>query len=156
MASVNKVILIGNLGSDPEVRHTQGGQTVANFNVATNERWTSKDGERNERTEWHRIVVWGKLAEICEQYLRKGSPVFLEGRLQTRQWDDRDGNRRYTTEIVVQNMQMLGRSGERGDVPAGGPSYDEEQYPESATSGQPATSGQAAGSSSGQSDEVPF
>ncbi len=146
MASVNKVILIGNLGSDPEMRRTQSGQTVANFNLATNERWTSKDGERNEKTEWHRLVVWGRQAEICEQYLRKGSPIFIEGRLQTRQWDDREGNRRYTTEVVVQNMQMLSRAGERSDAPAGGPSYSEESYPEQ----QPVKSGTP------QEDEVPF
>jgi single-strand DNA-binding protein len=146
MASVNKVILVGNLGSDPEIRHTQSGQSVANFSLATNEQWTGKDGQRNERTEWHRIVAWGRLAEICEQYLSKGRQVYVEGRLQTRQWDDRDGNRRYTTEIVAQVMQMLGRPGDRGEVPAGGPSYTDEPYTEQAVSS----------GSSGSEDDVPF
>ncbi|MBN1850344.1 MAG: single-stranded DNA-binding protein [Deltaproteobacteria bacterium] len=108
MASVNKVILIGNLGTDPEVRYTPSGTAVANFNVATNEQWTNKDGEKGERTEWHKIVAWGRLGEICGEYLRKGKQVFIEGRIQTRSWEDRDGNKRYTTEIVAQAMQMLG------------------------------------------------
>lgn len=108
MASVNKVIFIGNLGADPELRYTAGGKAVATFNLATSEQWTGKDGEKTERTEWHRIVAWARLAEICGEYLRKGSQVFIEGRLQTRAWEDRDGNKRYTTEIVAQTMQMLG------------------------------------------------
>ncbi len=109
--SVNKVILVGNLGSDPELRYTQGGQAVANFNIATNERWTDKGGETQERTEWHKIVVWGRQAENCEKYLSKGRQVYIEGRLQTRDWEDRDGNKRYTTEIVAQNVQFLSGGG---------------------------------------------
>lgn len=119
MAGVNKVILVGNLGSDPQVRYTPGGQAVANFNIATSERFNNKAGEKEERTEWHRIVAWGKLAEICQQYLKKGKQVYIEGRLQTRQWEDQQGQKRQTTEIVAQNMQMLGRVGESGGP--GGP-----------------------------------
>lgn len=114
MASgVNKVILIGRLGSDPEVRYTSAGGAVANFNMATNESWTDKSGQKQERTEWHRIVVWGKLAELCGQYLSKGRQAFVEGRLQTRDWADKDGVKRYTTEIVAQTVQFLGGQGER-------------------------------------------
>ena len=114
MAGVNKVILVGNLGSDPQVRYTPGGQAVANFNIATSERFNNKAGEKEERTEWHRIVAWGKLAEICQQYLKKGKQVYIEGRLQTRQWEDQQGQKPQTTEIVAQTMQMLGRAGEGG------------------------------------------
>ena len=114
MASgVNKVILIGRLGGDPEVRYTTGGNAVANFNVATNESWTDKSGQKQERTEWHRIVVWGKLGELCGQYLSKGRQAFIEGRLQTREWADKEGNKRHTTEIVAQNIQFLGGPGDR-------------------------------------------
>ncbi len=112
MSGVNKVILIGNLGGDPTVRYTPTGQAVANFNIATTERFTNKTGEKEERTEWHRIVAWGKLAEICQQYLKKGKQVYIEGRLQTRQWEDQQGQKRQSTEIVANNMQMLGRAGE--------------------------------------------
>ncbi len=113
-ASVNKVLLIGNLGSDPEVKYTANGTAVANFNIATNDNWTSKDGKKEERTEWHRIVVWSKLAEICGEYLAKGRTVYVEGRLQTREWNDKEGNKRHTTEIVAQTIQFLGGpSGER-------------------------------------------
>jgi single-strand DNA-binding protein len=112
---VNKVILIGNLGGDPELRSTPGGTSVASFTLATNESWNDKDGNRQERTEWHRIVAWGRLAEICGQYLRKGRQVYIEGRLQTRSWEDKQGNQRKTTEIVARDMQMLGGRGEGGD-----------------------------------------
>ena len=108
MASINKAILIGNLGADPEIRYTPSGTAVANFNIATREQWTNKDGEREERTEWHRIVAWARLGEICGEYLKKGSPVYIEGRLQTRSWEDREGVKRYTTEIVASQMIMLG------------------------------------------------
>jgi single-strand DNA-binding protein len=121
MASVNKVILIGNLGRDPEVRYTSGGTPVANFTMATTDRWNDpSSGERKERTEWHRIVVWGKQAEIAGEYLRKGRQVYVEGSLQTREWTDREGNKRYTTEIRVQRFQMLGRPADRDatDAPA--------------------------------------
>jgi single-strand DNA-binding protein len=116
MAGVNKVILIGNLGRDPEVRYTTGGTPVANFTLATGEQWTdSSTGEKKERTEWHKIVVWGKQAEIAGQYLRKGKQVYVEGSLQTREWTDREGNKRYTTEVKALRFQMLGRA---GDAPA--------------------------------------
>jgi single-strand DNA-binding protein len=108
MAGVNKVILVGNLGTDPELRYTPSGKAVANFSLATNEQWTNKDGEKEERTEWHRIVAWGRLGEICGEYLSKGSQIYIEGKIQTRAWEDRDGNKRYTTEIIAQAMQMLG------------------------------------------------
>lgn len=112
---INKAILVGRLGRDPEVRHTASGTAVANFSLATDEFWNDQSGERQRRTEWHRIVVWSRLAETCERYLRKGSLIYIEGRIQTREWEDRDGNRRRTTEIVARNMQMLGsRSDEMG------------------------------------------
>lgn len=113
MRGVNKVILIGNLGRDPEIRYTRSGTAVANLNIATSESWTDQNGQRQERTEWHRVVAWNKLAEIAKEYLTKGKQVYIEGRLQTRSWDDRDGNKRYTTEIRVDQMVMLGgRSGD--------------------------------------------
>ena len=108
MAGINKVILIGNLGSDPETRTMPSGDMVTNFNIATSERWTTKDGNKEERTEWHRIVAFRRLAEICNEYLFKGKQVYIEGRLQTRKWEDRDGNMRYTTEVVAGQMVMLG------------------------------------------------
>jgi single-strand DNA-binding protein len=106
--SVNKVILIGNLGKDPEVRFTPSGAAVSNFNIATNESWTDKSGQKQERTEWHRIVVWGKLAELCGEYLKKGRQCYVEGRLQTREWTDKEGKKNYTTEVVAQTVQFLG------------------------------------------------
>ena len=123
MRSLNKVMLIGNLGTDPELRHTPNGQAVATFRIATNETWGGKDGGQvQERTEWHRIVAWGRLAEICNEYLRKGRQVYLEGRIQTREWQDQQGQRRFTTEIVAQSMMMLGGRGEGGGEPSGAPS----------------------------------
>ena len=119
MASVNKVILIGNLGRDPELRYTPGGQAVANFTLATNERFSSKDGEKQERTEWHRIVAWGRTGELCAQYLSKGRSVYLEGRLQTREWEDKEGQKRRTTEIVATTVQFLGGRGEGGSGSSG-------------------------------------
>ena len=116
MASVNKVMLIGNLGADPEIRYTPSGAAVANFNMATKAQWTTKEGEKQDRTEWHRIVAWRRLGEICGEYLHKGSLVYIEGRLQTRSWEDRDGNKRYTTEIVAQGMQMLDRAGQSAEA----------------------------------------
>jgi len=123
MAGVNKAIIIGRLGQDPEIRYFQDGSAVANFSVATSEEWRDKEtGEKRERTEWHRIVAFRKLAEICGQYLSKGRQVYIEGRIQTREWDDRDGNKRYTTEIVASNMQMLGSRNDAGpqNAQAGG------------------------------------
>jgi single-strand DNA-binding protein len=123
MASLNKVFLIGNLGGDPEVRYTPSGQAVANFNVATTEGWNDKNGERQEKTEWHRIVVWGKQAEHCAEYLRKGRSVHVEGRLQTRSWEDKNGGgKKYTTEVVADRVTFLGsRDGGSG---GGGGGYD--------------------------------
>ncbi|MBN2031655.1 MAG: single-stranded DNA-binding protein [Deltaproteobacteria bacterium] len=126
MASVNKVILVGNLGAEPEVRYTTSGKAVASFNLATKEQWTGKDGEKSDRTEWHRIVAWARLGEICGEYLHKGSQVYVEGRLQTRTWEDRDGNKRSTTEIVAQSMQMLGSPGAKG----GSAKSKEERFPD--------------------------
>lgn len=112
--SVNKVILVGNLGKDPELRYTPSGAAVANFSIATTESYKDRDGNRQSKTEWHNIVVWRQLAEICGKYLHKGKQVYIEGKLQTRKWQDRDGNDRYTTEIVADQMQMLGRADEEG------------------------------------------
>ena len=117
MSGVNKVILVGNLGANPELRYTQGQQAVANLRIATTERWTDKSGQKQEATEWHRVVVWGKQAEIVGQYLTKGRQVYIEGRIRTREWQDQQGQKRYTTEIVAQNVQMLGSRGERSDSP---------------------------------------
>jgi len=111
MASVNKVILIGNLGRDPEVRYLPSGDAVANFSIATTEEWKDKNGDMQEQTEWHRIAFFGRQAEICGEYLRKGSSVYVEGRIQTRKWNDKDGNERTTTEIRGDRMQMLGGRG---------------------------------------------
>ncbi|MBE9581867.1 MAG: single-stranded DNA-binding protein [Proteobacteria bacterium] len=109
MAGINKVILIGRLGKDPEVRYTADGTAVANFSIATSDEWKDKGtGEKKERTEWHRIVAWRRLGEICGEYLSKGRQVYVEGSLQTREWEDQDGKKRWTTEIVARNMQMLG------------------------------------------------
>jgi len=114
---VNKVILIGNLGADPEVRFTPAGAAVANFRIATNESWVDKNQQKQERTEWHRIVVWGKLAELCGEYLKKGRQAYIEGRLQTREWTDKEAKKNYTTEIVANTVQFLGG----GAAGAGGP-----------------------------------
>jgi len=121
MASVNRVILVGNLGRDPELRYIPSGQAVANFTLATNDRWRDKEGNNQERTEWHRIVVWGKTAENCAQYLQKGRSVYIEGRLQTRDWEDKEGNKRQTTETIAQTVQFLGGRGGAGGESAGGP-----------------------------------
>ena len=120
--SINKVILIGRLGKDPEMRFTPSGKAVTNFTLATNENWTDQSGEKQERTEWHRVVTWGKLAENCAKLLAKGKQVYVEGRIQTRSWDDKDGNKRYTTEVVANTMQMLGpiESGSKGMGDEGG------------------------------------
>lgn len=111
MAGVNKVIIVGRLGADPEVKTVGNGNTVARLSVATSENWTDRDGQRQERTEWHRVVVWGKMAETCGKYLSKGRQVYVEGRLQTRPWEDQQGQKRYTTEIVASQVQFLGGGG---------------------------------------------
>lgn len=115
MASINKAIIIGNLGNDPEVRYSSGGDAIANMNIATTYSWKDKNGDKQEKTEWHRVVMFGKLAEICGEYLKKGSQVYIEGKLQTRKWTDKSDIERYTTEIVADRMQMLG-SNKRNDV----------------------------------------
>ena len=139
---VNKVILVGNLGANPEMRFTQGGQPVANLRLATSERWTDKSGQKQETTEWHRVVVFGKQAEIVGQYLTKGRQVYIEGRIQTRQWQDQQGQKRYTTEIVAQRVQMLGG---RGDRPA-----------EEVVAAVPADEGAPADFGGGPDDDIPF
>ena len=126
MASLNKVMLIGNLGKDPEVRYTASGTAVASFSMATTDRIKNKNGEYEDRTEWHNIVLWQKQAEIAKEYLTKGKTVYIEGRLQTRKWQDRDGKDRWTTEIVGDRMQMLGPKGEGGNRP---PARQDESFP---------------------------
>ena len=109
MAGINKVIIVGNLGKDPEVRYTPSGTAVANFSIATSDEWKDKEtGQKQEKTEWHRIVAWRRLGEICGEYLHKGSQVYIEGKIETRSWEDKEGVKRYTTEIVAREMQMLG------------------------------------------------
>ena len=152
MAGVNKVILVGHLGRDPELRYTQSGQPVANFTLATSESYSKRDGEREERTEWHRIVAWGRLAEICAEYLSKGRQIYIEGRIQTREWEDREGEKRRTTEIVAREMQMLGRRGETNT------SYNDSQAPATDTpaTDTPATSTTADPSTPPPDDDIPF
>ncbi len=110
--SVNKVIIVGRLGQEPELRYTPSGAAVCNFSVATSEYWNDKNGQKQERTEWHRVVAWGKTAELCNQYLAKGSQCFLEGKLQTRSWDDNSGQKKYTTEVIATTVQFLGAKSE--------------------------------------------
>lgn len=133
MASLNKVLLIGNLGKDPEVRYTASGTAVASFSLATSEKFKNKEGEWEERTEWHNVTLWGRLAEIAGEYLGKGKTVYIEGRLQTRKWQDKDGKDRYTTEIVGEKMQMLSRKDGSNHEEAGqsheGPGYPEGDDP---------------------------
>ena len=117
MRGVNKVILIGNLGKDPELRYTPNGQAVTSFSLATNRRWKDKEGQLQEQTEWHNIVVWGNSAEVCKQYLKKGSALYVEGRIQYRTYDDKDGNKRYVTEIVAFSVTMLDKKGEVKEEP---------------------------------------
>jgi len=159
MASVNKVILIGNLGKDPEVRHLEGGVAVARFPIATSESFKDKSGQKQERTEWHNIVVWRGLAEVAEKYLKKGNSVYIEGRLRTNNYQDKDGVQRYSTEIVADNMTMLGG---RNDNGGGGGNYQEAAAASTASSGSSnfaASSGSAGGASAFQNDEpddLPF
>ena len=154
---VNRVFLVGRLGRDPEQRFTASGTAVTNFSLATDERWKDQSGERQTRTEWHQIVVWGRLAEICNQYLNKGKLVFIEGRLQTREWDDRDGNKRRTTEIVASEMRMLGSRTEEQGMRESGPAIEaggQSQSPGSQGTGAQATGGQGAVEIS--DDDIPF
>ncbi|MDX1384130.1 MAG: single-stranded DNA-binding protein [Thermoanaerobaculia bacterium] len=140
---VNKAILVGNLGRDPEVRSTPSGQQVASFSLATNRKWRDRDGNRQEQTEWHNIVCWGRQAEIAGQYLTKGKQIYVEGRIQTRSWEDREsGEKKYRTEIVCDNFQMLGQRGDSGGYGGGG-GYSQ---PEPA----------AVGDGGGDDDDIPF
>lgn len=120
MAGVNKVILVGNLGKDPEVRHLENGTAVANFPIATSESYKDREGNRVDQTEWHNVVVWRKLAEIAQSYLKKGSQIYLEGKLRTRSWDDQQGNKRYTTEVVADTFTMLGKREDSQNTQGGG------------------------------------
>jgi single-strand DNA-binding protein len=151
--SVNKAIVIGNLGKDPEVRFTPGGQAVANFSVATNESWKDKNGQTQERTEWHRIVVWGKLAELCGEYLKKGRSAYVEGRLQTREWTDKEGKKNYTTEIVANQVVFLGGRDGMGGGMGGGSRGGRDDFgggPPGEDMGAPAPAG------GGADEDIPF
>ena len=158
--SVNKVILVGRLGRDPETRYTGGGQAVANFSVATDETYKDKAGERQKRTEWHKIVVWGKQAEIAQQYLKKGSLIFIEGRIQSREWQDKEGQKRTSFEIVASNFRMLGGRGDGGGSGGGGGSVGggrAEEHDQSAPADDFGGGGSAGHSGSEISDEdIPF
>jgi single-strand DNA-binding protein len=146
MRSLNRVQLIGNMGRDPEMRYTTSGKAVCNFSVATSHTWKDPDGAPQERTEWHNIVAWGKLGEICHQYLAKGRQVFLEGRLQTRKWQGQDGSDRYTTEVVIDNMILLGGGRNEGGAPA--------RQPAEAGHGRSSYNGGAGGAM--DDDDIPF
>ncbi len=149
---VNKVILVGNLGRDPEVRYSPNGQAVANVTVATSESWKDKNtGDKQERTEWHRVVFFGKLAEIAGEYLKKGMQIYVEGRLQTRKWQDKDGADRYTTEIVASEMQMLGSREGRG-----APSNDFNQDQPHATAAPRGQKAAAPATANDLDDDIPF
>jgi single-strand DNA-binding protein len=129
MGSVNKVILLGNLGKDAELRYTPGGGAVSTFNLATTEVWNDRNNQRQEKTEWHRVVLWGKQAESLQEYLKKGKQIYVEGRLQTRSWDDKDGNKRYTTEIKADRVTLLGGGSGRGS--SSGQGMDRASHPAS-------------------------
>jgi len=150
MAGVNRVILIGNLGKDPEIRSLEGGVKVANFSLATTETYKGKNGEKVEQTEWHNIVLWRGLAEVAESYLKKGNSIFIEGKIKTRDWTDKDGNKRYTTEIVADNMVMLGG---RRDQPSGS-DYNGPQKPEKTS--QPEQQDQITDLTAETGDDLPF
>ena len=150
MASVNKVILIGNLGRDPETRYLPDGGAVTNISVATTDNWKDKSGEKQERTEWHRVAFFGRLAEIAGEYLKKGSPVYIEGRLQTRKWQDKDGQDRYTTEIVANEMKMLGSRG------GGSEPMTREPAPAMAEGGGAKPQAKKGGAFDQMDDDIPF
>lgn len=152
---INKAILIGNLGQDPEVRYMPSGQAVANIRIATSESWKDKQsGEKVEKTEWHNVVLFGRLGEVAGEYLRKGSQVYIEGRIQTRKWQDKSGNDRYTTEVVANEMQMLGgRGGSGGGTRDGGQDYGGGQQQQSGGQPQAAAGG---GGDGGFDDDIPF
>jgi single-strand DNA-binding protein len=155
-SGVNKVILVGHLGAAPEMRYTQGGQAVANFRIATNDKWTDKAGQTQDRTEWHRIVVWGKLAELCNQYLTKGRQVYVEGRLQTREWMDKENHKNFSTEIVAAQVTFLGgRDGASAGRGAGAPTDDFGPPPPELSNGDSGGAGMGGGGPS-QVDDIPF
>jgi single-strand DNA-binding protein len=154
---VNKVILVGYLGADPDMRYTPSGQGVCEMRVATSESWNDKNGQRQERTEWHRIVVWGKRAEVCSKYLAKGRQVYVEGRIQTRNYDDKDGNKRYITEIIAADVQFLGGGGrEGGGAGAGKGGRSDDAPPQSDADFAGAGYGGGGGSGGGPDDDIPF
>jgi single-strand DNA-binding protein len=157
--SVNKVILVGRLGRDPETRYTGGGQAVANFSVATDETYKDRNGEKQKRTEWHKIVVWGKQAEIAQQYLKKGSLVFIEGRIQSREWQDKEGQKRTSFEIVASNFRMLGGRSDAAaagaGASAGGASRSADDFEPHAGGGEEPMGGAAAGPEISDED-IPF
>ncbi|WP_299758952.1 single-stranded DNA-binding protein [uncultured Pontibacter sp.] len=158
MASVNKVILIGNLGKDPEVRHLEGGVAVARFPIATSESFKDKSGQKQERTEWHNIVVWRGLAEVAEKYLRKGNSVFIEGKIRTNSYQDKEGVQRYSTEIVVDNLTMLG--GPNGGSGNGGGDYQSSNAASSGNYSAAPTASKGGGAAGGfqndEPDDLPF
>ena len=145
--SLNKAMVLGRLGQDPELKYTPNGTAVCNFSVATSENWNDKSGQKQERTEWHRVVVWGKLAELCNQYLAKGRQAFLEGRIQTRSWEDKNGQKRYTTEIVAQTVQFIGGPSDKAQV--SDPGFDQ-SGPEAAGNFEVSTD------SNFTADDIPF
>ncbi|MFH1580950.1 MAG: single-stranded DNA-binding protein [Pseudomonadota bacterium] len=148
MSGLNKVMLIGRLGSDPELRYTPDGTAVANFSIATSEEWKDKNtGEKKERTEWHRVVAWRKLGEICGEYLAKGKQVYVEGRIQTRSWEDKDGNKRYTTEIVASDIQFLGAKDSNNAAGS---------YINKSAAGESAAGGPAPPDSETKDNDIPF
>lgn len=153
MAGVNKVILIGNLGKDPELRYTPNGQPVVSFSFATTERWNDKNNQKQEKTEWHNIVVWGKLAELANQYLKKGRPAYIEGRITTRSWDDRDGNKKYRTEIVANQIQFLGSNQGGGEVSV---TAEPSQISETQFDQSPAPEHNAPAQNAAVNDDLPF
>lgn len=154
MASVNKVILIGNLGADPETRYLPSGDAVANIRIATSEKWKDKSGEQQEHTEWHRIAFFGKLAEIAGEYLKKGSPVYIEGRIRTRKWQDKEGQDKYSTEIVADRMQMLGGRG--GGSGGSEPIKRETAAAEAGGGGKSQQTKKSGGAFDQMDDDIPF
>src|SRR5215213_3772699 len=154
MASVNKVILIGNLGADPETRYLPSGDAVTNIRIATSENWKDKSGEKQEHTEWHRIAFFGRLAEIAGEYLKKGSQVYVEGRIRTRKWQDKEGQDRYSTEIVADSLQMLGSRGGAGEPRGEARGDSPSQKPAEAKAAAPAV--KKAGKFDDMEDDIPF
>jgi single-strand DNA-binding protein len=151
---VNKVILVGNLGADPDMRYTPSGQGVCELRVATSESWNDKNGQRQERVEWHRIVVWGKRAEVCSKYLSKGRQVYVEGRIQTRTYDDKDGNKRYITEVIANDVQFLGGGNREGGAP--GKRDDGPPPPADGDFGGGGAGYGGGGGGGGPDDDIPF